>query len=375
MTFLLPPPVLLLHHPCGVHPTAGGQHGIGTLHHGLSNRFVSSSRCENFRLQKNSDSRVTDGRCTQDTLSHAFFSMRTVCQVMLSGSHPSLTFHALAWLKMKQCAFSETVHTSRNMTYITPELTSTFSPCTRTPSCPSARPTSSSPIVHSGEINPCHDPQQVSIASTCDSAESIATPHPESDLDDGQIRALLASPLYMQEREASADRSQVYHSVRENLVSSSPQVPKSTGKPVAFKKPFPTEGFSSERQQILGNNEPLYFRFSTPEKSIKSSPGNKKSFMLAEAKYEVRKQECRAEFLDRSVRDLQRQLASNRLEIYCTNQGHEESRKEQARLHEELAQRESVLRETQIRSIHEVGELKKVQEMRIDEFSRNDLTP
>ena len=55
------------------------------------------------------------------------------------------------------------------------------------------------------------------ITSTYDSAESIATPPPESDLDDEQIRALLAPPLCLQEREASADRSQVYHSVREKL--------------------------------------------------------------------------------------------------------------------------------------------------------------
>ena len=61
------------------------------------------------------------------------------------------------------------------------------------------------------------------------------------------------------------------------------------------------------------------------------------------------------------------------MEVYCTNQVYEESRKEQARLHEELAQRERVLRETQIRSIPEVRELKRAQEMRIDEFSRNAL--
>ena len=48
------------------------------------------------------------------------------------------------------------------------------------------------------------------------SAVSIATLPPESDLDDEQNRALLASPLFLQEREASADLSQVYHhSVRE----------------------------------------------------------------------------------------------------------------------------------------------------------------
>ena len=71
-------------------------------------------------------------------------------------------------------------------------------------------------------------------ASTDESAESIAAPLPESDLDDAQLRAPLASPLYLQEREASPERSQVYHSERENLMSSSPQDPISTGKPVAL---------------------------------------------------------------------------------------------------------------------------------------------
>ena len=87
----------------------------------------------------------------------------------------------------------------------------------------------------------------------------------------------------------------------------------------------------------------------------------------------MRVQECRADFLDSSVGDLRRQLDSNRLEIYCTNQGNEESRKKQARLHEESAQRGRVLRETQITSINEVGELKRAQEMRMDNFSRDEL--
>ena len=98
---------------------------------------------------------------------------------------------------------------------------------------------------------------------------------------------------------------------------------------------------------------------------MKSFLQEHKDYMLAEAKSVVRKQECSADFLDSSVRDLQRQLDSNRLGIHCTNQGYEESRKEQARLHEELARRERVLRE--------VGEMKRAQEMRIDEFSRNEL--
>ena len=259
---------------------------------------------------------------TEHLVAHNFL-MRTVCQVVLSGSHPSLTFHAFAWLKMKQCAISKTVHTSRSMSYTTSEMTSTCSTCTGTPSFPSARPTSISSTVHSSEMNPCHDPQQVSIGymadlpptagyepkdlagnddlcvkplffhrpsttSTYDSVESIATLPHASDLDDEQIRALLASPLYLQEREASADRSQVYHPARENLVSSSSQVPKSTWKPVALfssKRKWSQEAISdredcsSEHQQVPGSNEPP-LRFSNPENSINHSLKSTEIFCL-----------------------------------------------------------------------------------------------
>ena len=67
----------------------------------------------------------------------------------------------------------------------------------------------------------------------------------------------------------------------------------------------------------------LFFSFTNPENSTKTFLEERKDFLLAEAKSEVRQQECRAEFLDSSVRDLQ-----SRMEIYCTNQGCEESPKE-----------------------------------------------
>ena len=51
------------------------------------------------------------------------------------------------------------------------------------------------------------------------------------------------------------------------------------------------------------------------------------------------------------------------------NCGYEDSRREQARLHEEMALREKALRDSRIRNIHEMEELKRAQEMRIDEFS------
>ena len=79
---------------------------------------------------------------------------------------------------------------------------------------------------------PCN---QSFLSSTQDSVESLATPQ-EADWDDEQIRALLASPRYLPEREASAERSEIYHSEREGLVSSSSKSLNfiGTGKPVAW---------------------------------------------------------------------------------------------------------------------------------------------
>ena len=73
-----------------------------------------------------------------------------------------------------------------------------------------------------------------SMTSTCDSAESIATLPLEADLDDEQVKAMLASPLYQQERESSADQPLVYHSDRQNSVSSSSRFRASAGRPAAL---------------------------------------------------------------------------------------------------------------------------------------------
>ena len=74
-----------------------------------------------------------------------------------------------------------------------------------------------------------------------------------------RLRALLASPLYQQEREASAERLQVYHSEREKLMSISSQDPMSRAKLVALfssKKDYPIRD-----QPVFGSSE-LFFRFS-----------------------------------------------------------------------------------------------------------------
>ena len=90
------------------------------------------------------------------------------------------------------------------------------------------------------------------LSSSQDSIESLAAPQ-EADWDDEQVRALLASPRYLLEREASAERFQIYHSEREGLMSSSSQSLNfvSTGKPVAWLSPQKRKGQDefSEREQ------------------------------------------------------------------------------------------------------------------------------
>ena len=53
-----------------------------------------------------------------------------------------------------------------------------------------------------------------------------------------------------------------------------------------------------------------------------------------------------------------------------TRTGHELFRREQAPLHEEMADRQRAFRDTPFESIHKVNELKRDQEFRLEEFSR-----
>ena len=129
------------------------------------------------------------------------------------------------------------------------------------------------------------------------------------------------------------------------------------------------EGISLAHRAVRGENESLS-RLSESENDTKFILEEQRDQLLSEAKSEVRKQECRADFLDCAIRVLQRQIHSSRMEIDHTNLA---PRRELARLHEELAQRERALREPHTKSIHEVEELKRAQEMRIDEFSRHGL--
>ena len=61
------------------------------------------------------------------------------------------------------------------------------------------------------------------------------------------------------------------------------------------------------------------------------------------------------------------------MDINHTITGCEQSRRDQLPLQEELSEQHRDLRETRIKSLHEMEELKRVQELRVDEFSRSRL--
>ena len=73
--------------------------------------------------------------------------------------------------------------------------------------------------------------------------------------------------------------------------------------------------------------------------------------------------------LNKCIGELQRQTEEQRLALQDAQYGFLESRREQVRLQEELSMKEKVLRNTQIRNMHEVGEMKWAKEQRIDEVS------
>ena len=99
------------------------------------------------------------------------------------------------------------------------------------------------------------------------------------------------------------------------------------------------QNISSGHQPVQGKDE-TFFRFSDPEEAARLVLEEQRSHLLAEARSEIFKQECKVDTLNTSIREFQRQDHSSRLEMVNINYGYEESRREQARLHEELALQE-----------------------------------
>ena len=87
-----------------------------------------------------------------------------------------------------------------------------------------------------------------------------------------------------------------------------------------------------------------------------------------QARSEFVKQEHQVGSLNSFIDELQQEAYAQRLELQDAHHGRAESRRERCRLQEELSMKEKALRGTQIRGMHEMGEMKRAQESRVDEF-------
>ena len=120
---------------------------------------------------------------------------------------------------------------------------------------------------------------------------------------------------------------------------------RSTGKPVAKARPRRTPtNLSSD--------------FSTRQHVAKYLLDGNRDHLLAEARSEIMKQKYKVGSLNTFTSELHPQTCAQRLELEDVHFGYAESRREQVRLQEEFVMKEKALRDTQIRSIHEMGEMK-----------------
>ena len=197
-----------------------------------------------------------------------------------------------------------------------------------------------------------------------DSVESIA----DSDLEDGELQKMLTSPLYaqkasvkpdamvMQKGDVSAQYTQADR--KERLRSHSSEGLKALGKPNAL--------FSSEQGHLIRSS---VFKNANPSNLRGSLFDGNEDHLLNQARSDLVKQELHVESLNKCIGELQRQTEEQRLALQDAQYGFVESGREQVRLQEELSMKEEVLRNTRIRNMHEVGEIKRAQEQRIDEVS------
>ena len=148
-------------------------------------------------------------------------------------------------------------------------------------------------------------------------------------------------------------------------MSSSSLEPRTYGKPDAM--------FSSRSNEPGNQFENSILKFADPSNLGRSLLLGSKDDLLSQAKSELMKQELQVGSLNNCIGELQQQAYAQRLELQDAQHGHIESRRKQLRLQKESSMKEKALRETQIRSMHEMGEMKKAPESRVDEVSKQKL--
>ena len=104
----------------------------------------------------------------------------------------------------------------------------------------------------------------------------------------------------------------------------------------------------------------------TEQEDLRVRPLFFHKLIIAEARSELMKQEYKVASLNTCISELEQQPYVLRLKLEDARVGYVESPREQVRLQEDLVTKEKALRDTQIRSFHAMGELKRAQELRVD---------
>ena len=119
---------------------------------------------------------------------------------------------------------------------------------------------------------------------------------------------------------------------------------------------------------VRTKNENQVAKWKTKESGF--SLKDKKEQILAEVRSEIQKHELQADSDRRSIQELTGIVDSQRMEPDHTIAGDEQLRRDQLLLQEQLSEQNRDLREAHIKSLFEMKELKRVQELRVDESPR-----
>ena len=156
--------------------------------------------------------------------------------------------------------------------------------------------------------------------------------YPDAEIDDEHTRNSLASPLYLQEREASASLLQVHHSQKRKLVSRCT---------VNFSK------YGETRRLVVTKSANLTKSSTTVRSgSFLERQGNNCSQKQNPRPWDMNTERILPKIIFVSWRDIDSQA----VKIGHTRTGYDQSRREQAPLHEEVQDRERALRDIRIGS-------------------------
>ena len=131
-------------------------------------------------------------------------------------------------------------------------------------------------------------------------------------------------------------------------MSSSSQEPRAYGKLDAM--------FSSRSNESGNQFVNSMFKFADPSNLGRSLLDGNKDHLLSQARSDLVKQEHQVGSLKNCVGELQRQAYAQRLELQDAQHGYIESRRGASSSTRRISMKEKLLRDSQIRNIHELGE-------------------